>query len=55
MNKDTLSRFDMPWMPITGLIIFFVCFMAYVYWTYKKDNKDIYDQASKLPFEENHQ
>lgn len=53
MNRDTLSKFDITWLPIAGLIIFLVCFVAYVYWTYKKENKDVYDRASMLPLEEN--
>nr|BDT27820.1 cbb3-type cytochrome c oxidase subunit 3 [Bacteriovorax sp. HI3] len=52
MKQDALSSFDMPWLPITGLIIFVVCFAAYTYWTYKKDNKGMYDQASMIPLED---
>ncbi len=52
MKQAALSTFDMPWLPITGLIIFVVCFTAYTYWTYKKDNKGIYDQASMIPLED---
>jgi cbb3-type cytochrome oxidase subunit 3 len=52
MSKDVLSNFDMPWVPITGLLIFMVCFVAYIYWTYKKENKDVYDRASMLPLSE---
>lgn len=52
MKQIVLSRFDMPWLPITGLIIFTVCFAAYAYWTFKKENKPIYDQASLIPLED---
>lgn len=52
MKQAALQNFDMPWLPITGLIIFVVCFTAYTYWTYKKENKHVYDQASMLPLEE---
>lgn len=53
MKQQALSTFDMPWLPITGLVIFVVCFAAYTYWTYKKENKALYDQAAMLPLEEN--
>lgn len=53
MKQDVLATFDMPWLPITGLIIFVVCFFAYTYWTYKKENKSMYDQASMIPLEDN--
>lgn len=52
MKQVALSQFNLPWLPITGLIIFVVCFSAYTYWTYKKENKAVYDQAAMLPLEE---
>lgn len=52
MKQAALSHFNLPWLPITGLIIFIVCFSLYTYWTYKKENKEVYDQASMLPLEE---
>jgi cbb3-type cytochrome oxidase subunit 3 len=52
MKQAVLSQFDMPWLPISALIIFSVCFCVYVYWTYKKENKEIYDQASLIPLQE---
>jgi cbb3-type cytochrome oxidase subunit 3 len=52
MKQAALSQFNLPWLPITGLIIFVVCFSAYTYWTYKKENKAVYDQAAMLPLEE---
>lgn len=50
--KLTLQHFNQPWLPISGLIIFMLCFGIYTYWTFKKENKDIYDQASMIPLEE---
>lgn len=52
MKQAALSQFNLSWLPITGLIIFIVCFSLYTYWTYKKENKEVYDQASMLPLEE---
>lgn len=52
MKQAALSQFNLPWLPITGLIIFLVCFGLYTYWTYKKENKAIYEQASLLPLQE---
>jgi cbb3-type cytochrome oxidase subunit 3 len=52
MKQAALSHFNLPWLPITGLIIFVVCFTLYTYWTYKKENKAVYEQASMLPLEE---
>jgi len=52
MKQAALSHFNMPWIPITGLLIFVVCFAAYTYWTYKKENKAVYDEASLIPLED---
>lgn len=52
MKQAALSHFNLPWIPITGLIIFVVCFALYTYWTYKKANKPIYDEASLIPLDE---
>jgi cbb3-type cytochrome oxidase subunit 3 len=52
MKQAVLSNFDLPWLPLTGLILFVVCFAIYTYWTFKKENKPVYDQASLIPLEE---
>lgn len=52
MKQQALSHFNMPWLPVTGLLIFVICFSAYIYWTYKKDNKAMYESASLIPLEE---
>lgn len=52
MHKQILSQFDMPWLPITALIIFFVCFIIFMYWTYKKENKSFYEYTSQIPFQD---
>ncbi|MBY0415211.1 MAG: cbb3-type cytochrome c oxidase subunit 3 [Bdellovibrionales bacterium] len=52
MKQDALSNFNMPWLPTTGLIIFVVCFCIYVYWTFKKENKELYDRAAMIPLED---
>lgn len=52
MKQLVLSQFDMVWIPITGLILFVSCFSAYIYWTFKKENKPIYEQASLIPLDD---
>ncbi|MFA6236360.1 MAG: cbb3-type cytochrome c oxidase subunit 3 [Bacteriovorax sp.] len=49
MHKEVLSRFDLPWIPMSALIIFLVCFLIYVYWTFKKENKSFYESSSHIP------
>jgi cbb3-type cytochrome oxidase subunit 3 len=53
MKQAALKNFDLTWVPISGLVIFVVCFAAYTYWTYKKSNKDFYEKAAFMPLENN--
>jgi cbb3-type cytochrome oxidase subunit 3 len=52
MKQAVLSHFDMPSLPIAGLIIFVSCFTIYALWTFSKCNKEIYEKASRIPLEE---
>lgn len=49
MKQEVLKSFDISWIPISGLIIFFICFGVYVYYTYKSSNKKYYDEAAQIP------
>ncbi len=52
MKQLVLSQFDMPWIPITGLILFVTCFALYTYWTFRKENKSFYQHVSRIPLED---
>ena len=52
MDKDVLSRFDHPIYPIIALIIFALCFIVHTFWTFKKENKKLYENSSYLPLED---
>jgi cbb3-type cytochrome oxidase subunit 3 len=49
MHKEVLSHLDQLWMPIVAMFIFATCYSAYVYWTYRKQNKPLYEEAQGLP------
>ena len=49
MDKDVFTNFNQAWMPIMGLIIFLTCFLIYIYWTFKKENKKFYENTSYMP------
>lgn len=49
MMREVLSRFDQPIFPISALFIFAICFVIYVFWTLKKENKKFYDRSSYMP------
>lgn len=52
MYRQVFSNFDLPWLPLTGLIIFVTCFLIFVFWTFKKENKPFYEHTSKIPLED---
>lgn len=52
MKQEVLKNFDLDWIPLTGLIIFVVCFSLYIFYTYRKSNKSYYERASMIPLEE---
>lgn len=52
MKQQALSSFDMPWLPITALIIFVVCFSLYTWWTFRKDRAPQYVQMSQIPLKD---
>ena len=52
MKQAVLGQFDMPWIPVTGLVLFVGCFALYTYWTFKDSNKEHYREASLIPLED---
>ncbi|PIP90330.1 MAG: hypothetical protein COW01_02675 [Bdellovibrionales bacterium CG12_big_fil_rev_8_21_14_0_65_38_15] len=52
MKQSALMNFNITWLPLTGLIIFTVCFCAYAFYTYKKSNKDYYNKAALIPLDD---
>jgi cbb3-type cytochrome oxidase subunit 3 len=52
MKQSVLSHWDLPLLPLAALVMFVVCFALYTYWTFRKANKKIYDDASLLPLED---
>lgn len=49
MPNEVFSRFDLPWLPLSALIIFLVCFLIFLYWTFKKENKNLYEASASMP------
>jgi cbb3-type cytochrome oxidase subunit 3 len=52
MKQEVLKQFDLPWIPLTGLIIFVACFALYIFFTYRKSNKSFYEKASLIPLQD---
>lgn len=52
MKQAALMNFELTWLPLTGLIIFSVCFSAYAFFTYRKSNKEYYNKAALIPLDD---
>lgn len=52
MKQAAFTHFDLPWLPLTGLIIFVTCFAMYIYYTYKKSNKPFFEKAAQIPLDD---
>lgn len=49
MKQAVLANFDLPWLPITALVIFVASFLVYCFWTFKRSNQAVYREAASLP------
>ncbi len=52
MKQAVLKHWDIPWLPISALVIFVVCFAIFALWTYSKKNKPFYEKISSIPLED---
>jgi cytochrome c oxidase cbb3-type subunit 4 len=43
---------DLGFFGSLATVLFFILFVAIVWWAYHRDNKQKYDEAAKLPFHE---
>ncbi len=52
MKQAVLKHWDIPWLPISALVIFVLCFVLYTLWTYSKQNRPFYEKVSFIPLED---
>ena len=52
MKQQALSTFDMPWLPVTALVLFVVCFTLYAWWTYRRENKMHFERVAQIPLDD---
>ncbi len=50
--RDYLANFQKIEIPIVALGMFFVLFVACVFWVYRKNGAKFYEQMAMLPIEE---
>lgn len=52
MKQEALKTFDMPWLPVTALMLFVACFAMYAWWTYRKQNRHHFERVAQIPLED---
>lgn len=52
MKQAVLSNWDIPWLPIAALMMFFICFGVFTYWTFRQQNKKMYEDISLIPLQD---
>lgn len=52
MKQSVLKAWDLPELSIVALVLFVVCFLLYAWWTYRRENKAIFEQVAQIPLED---
>ncbi|MFL5785922.1 MAG: cbb3-type cytochrome oxidase subunit 3 [Bacteriovoracaceae bacterium] len=52
MKQEVLLGWDIPWLPVTALVLFVVSFSFYAWWTYRGTNRAFYEEVSRIPLED---
>lgn len=52
MKQEVLRAWDLPWLPVTALVLFVVCFSLYTWWTYRSANRAYYESVSRIPLDD---
>jgi cbb3-type cytochrome oxidase subunit 3 len=52
MKAEVLSKFDLPWLPVTAQLLFIAVFAGFVYYAYRKKNQSLFAEQAMLPLEQ---
>lgn len=51
MIRETLTHFQFPALTCVGLLIFFLFFIAQLFWVFRKQGKLVYSEIEQLPLD----
>jgi cbb3-type cytochrome oxidase subunit 3 len=49
MKQTVLQAWDLQWLSVTALVLFVICFSVYTWWTFRRENRSAYEEASRIP------
>ena len=52
MKQAVLKAWDLPGLSVTALVLFVICFSLYTWWTYRRQNKAVFEEAAQLPLQD---
>lgn len=52
MKQAVLKAWDLPWLSVTALVLFVVCFSFYAWWTYRRENKAMFEHVANIPLDD---
>lgn len=52
MKQSVLKAWDLPDLSVAALVLFVVCFLLYTWWTYRQENKAIFERVAQIPLED---
>lgn len=52
MKQAVLKGWDLPGLSVSALVLFLVCFLLYTWWTYRRENKAVFERVAQLPLED---
>ena len=52
MKQSVLKAWDLPWLSVTALILFVACFSLYAWWTYRRENKEMFEHVANIPLDD---
>ena len=52
MKRQVFENFDLTILPSIGMILFLSVFLGMVIWVFRRNSKQIYNEMSQIPLEE---
>lgn len=52
MKTEGLKYFSDAPIMVVGFLIFFFCFLAFIFWVYRRGSKNLYNHIARLPLNE---
>jgi len=52
MIRDALAHLHWSWLPVLSMFLFGAVFIGVLFWVFRKESAQVYDQLSRLPLQD---